>query len=193
MTRLEIKVPNWLDRICALPVMAYRRIRYGYSFRRIPLGEDKFTIVDQQDFYRFNNFNWCCEEDGWNTYAVRIAGVPKKKIKILSLHREIMNHPKGFLVDHRNNNGLDNRRENLRKATKSQNVCNRRKKANTTSKFIGVHFAKRNGLWASYITHRRKQIWLGYFKSEVEAARVRDIAAKKYHGEFARLNFPENV
>ncbi len=191
MTRVEFKIPDWLDRILAWPVTAYRKRKYGYSYRRIPLGEGKFTIVDEQDYYRFNKFNWCAEYDGWNTYAVRITGVPKKKIEILSLHRAIMNRPKGLLVDHRNNNGLDNRRENLRIATKSQNTCNRRKKENTSSQFIGVCFSKREGKWAVNITHQRKGEWIGYFEDEIEAAKAYDAAAKKYHGEFARLNFPD--
>jgi hypothetical protein len=103
-----------------------------------------------------------------------------------------MNPPKNRVVDHRNNNGLDNRRENLRIATKGQNVCNSIKtRRNTSSKFVGVSFDKRSGLWHAYITHCRKRKFLGYFKDETDAAHAYDVAAKKYHKEFARLNFPE--
>jgi hypothetical protein len=171
--------------------MAYRRHKYGYSYRKIPLGEGKFTIVDPQDFYRFNIFNWCPKEDGPNIYAVRLAGDPIKRVKVISLHREIMNHPVRRLVDHKNCDGLDNRRANLRIATKSQNVCNRRKRTNTSSRFIGVYFRKCRGLWAACIWYRKKRVWLGYFESEIEAAKAYDRSALKYRKEFARLNFPD--
>jgi len=171
--------------------MVYRKHKYGYSFRRIPLGEGKFTIVDEQDFYRFNNFNWCPQENGPDIYAVRFVGNPKR---IVSLHREIMGQPKGLVVDHRNNNGIDNRRENLRTGTQSQNLCNKAKtKLKTSSRFIGVHFDKKRTLWAATIRHNGRSVWLGRFENEIDAAKAYDKAAKKYHGEFARLNFPEGI
>lgn len=192
-TNLTIGIPVWLDKICARPVLWYRKCKYGYTYRRIPLGEDRFTIVEPRDFYRYNNFNWCPNENGPNNYAVRLVTICKKgekSIKLVSLHREIMKHPKGLFVDHKNGDGLDNRRANLRVATRSQNMCNVQKRKNTSSRFIGVCFHKRNKLWAVRIQYRGKGIWLGYFEDEIEAARVYDRAAIKYHGEFARLNFP---
>jgi hypothetical protein len=104
-----------------------------------------------------------------------------------------MDAPKGLLVDHRNSDSLDNRRTNLRLATHSQNQCNRRKRKNTSSRFRGVYFRKENRKWAAFISVAGKKIFLGYFDSETEAARVYDAAAKKYRGGFARLNFPEET
>ena len=56
---LRVRIPIWLDRICALPILLYRRLKYDYPYRKIYLGEGKFTIADTEDYYRFNYFNWC--------------------------------------------------------------------------------------------------------------------------------------
>jgi hypothetical protein len=188
---ISIKIPVWLDRICAWPARLYRRHKYGYEFRRVHVGEDKYAIVDQKDFYRLNKLEWLVKEDFDSIYAVRFFRRPGKSSKLLSMHRFICNPPAGLLIDHINCNGLDNRRDNLRPATHSQNNCNRPKRRNTTSRFVGVHFAKKMNKWAAQIKHKGGKQWLGYFDNEIDAAKAFDAAAKKYHGEFARLNFPE--
>ena len=110
---------------------------------------------------------------------------------MVRLHRLIMNEPRGRVVDHENGNSLDNRSVNLRVATRSQNLFNSCKRKNTSSRFVGVCLDKRYRLWEAYITHRRKKMFLGYFKNEVDAARAYDKAAKKYRKDFARLNIPD--
>lgn len=194
MASIQFNVPNWLDKICAWPVMVYRRGKYGYAYRRISLGEGKFTIVEPGDFYQVNRFNWCAKENGPRTYAVRLVADSHNRTKILSMHREIMGAPAGMLVDHRDRDTLDNRRENLRLATHSQNQFNKGKTSRkTTSRFIGVFFEKYSGRWVARTAVEGKRIWLGRFDNETEAARVYDEAARKYHGEFAHLNFPESA
>jgi hypothetical protein len=188
------RIINWLDFIFTFPLLAYRRLRYGYTFRRIYLGGGKFTIVDPPDYYRLNNFHWSARKNSNCTYAVRFLNDPGKKPKIISLHREIMNPAPRLLVDHKNRNTLDNRRANLRIATHSQNQFNKAKTSEkTSSRFIGVYLEKPSCLWATKISHHGKSIWLGRFNSELTAARAYDNAARKYHKEFARLNFPEET
>jgi hypothetical protein len=190
-TKFTITIPAWLDKICAWPVILYRRLRFGDPYRRIFLGEGRFTLVDPPDYYRFNNFQWCAKENGPRIYAVRLIADSRNRTKILSLHREIMNPPEGLLVDHKNRNTLDNRRENLRLATHSQNQCNKSKTSKkTSSRFIGVFFEKSSAKWVARIALRGKRFWLGRFSSEIDAAHAYDAAAKKHHGEFAKLNFP---
>jgi hypothetical protein len=193
MASIQIRVPDWLDRICAWPMMMYRRWKYGYPYRRIYLGEGEWTILDSRDYYQNRDLRWNVLGTGGNLYAVRNKKTGPCKTKMVYLHREMMNPPDGLLVDHRNCDGLDNRRENLRLATHAENMLNRRKRKNTSSKYIGVSFYKRNGKWDSRIYHRGKVILLGRFDNEIEAAKTYDAAAKKYHGEFARLNFTEEI
>jgi hypothetical protein len=155
------------------------------------LGEREWTILDVGDYYRFGNLKWSLGGSRKNFYAVRGIKNKKGEVEIVRLHREIMKAPKRRLVDHRNCDGLDNRRENLRIATRAQNACNSRKRKNTSSRFMGVHFHKGMDMWAARIQHHGKDIWLGYFRREADAAHAYDEAAKKYHKEFASLNFPE--
>lgn len=105
------------------------------------------------------------------------------------MHTLLMSPPKGMCVDHINGNGLDNRYENLRVCTHLQNLQNRRKIKNTTSRYIGVHWNKKRSTWVAFVSYKDEAKWLGDFKTEHHAAMAYDIWAKELKGEYANLNF----
>jgi len=194
MAVIRVKVPDWLERICVWPGMVYRKRKFGYSFRRIYLGEGEWTIIEPEDYYRLKNFKWCAVGNGNKFYAVRNIVTGPGRTKPVGLHRAIMKPPPGILVDHINGNGLDNRRANLRLATRSQNAHNKQKtKSKTLSRLKGIFFDSRRGKWYARIKINGNSVHLGSFADELAAGRAYDEAAKKYHGEFACLNFPESA
>jgi hypothetical protein len=102
----------------------------------------------------------------------------------------IMNTPPHLVCDHINHDGLDNRRAYLRNCTIKQNNANSRSAKNASSKYKGVSWNKTRKKWAAYIKKDYKQLYLGLFENETEAAKVYDKMAKKLFGKFAQLNFP---
>lgn len=108
------------------------------------------------------------------------------------MHREIMNAPKGMVVDHIDGNGLNNRKSNLRICTQAQNNLNSRPKRNCSSRYKGVSFYKRDKIWQVQIFHNSRTIFLGRFDDEIEAALAYDRKAAELFGEFAYLNFKKS-
>lgn len=108
--------------------------------------------------------------------------------KIRTIHREILNPPPGKQVDHINGNGLDNRRSNLRLATKSQNMANVRLTKSNKSGVKGVHWRNREKRWVAQLTFQGKTTQLGYFRNIQDAQKKYDDEALKFFGEFAKTN-----
>lgn len=113
------------------------------------------------------------------------------KQKTIYMHRAILHAPANMLVDHENHNGLDNRKTNLRPATRTQNGANMgvnaQKKGAATSRFKGVHWHTPNRSWVVQISGR----YIGCFRDEIDAARAYDRAALERFGKFAIINFPK--
>lgn len=160
--------------------------------KQIKLTHGKVALVDDADFDWLNQWKWYAHQHRNTWYAsryFRYVGGGKTTIK---MHREILGLKIGArgLSDHRDGNGLNNQRSNLRICTAAENSQNRKPKKNTSSKFKGVSWHKGEGKWVVCIQHQKKMMSLGYFKDETKAARAYDKKAKELFGEFAWLNFP---
>lgn len=143
-----------------------------------------FAIVDDEDYERVNSFRWAIK-DIKKQYAVRWDNG-----KMIHMHRFILMAEDDIHIDHIDCCGLNNTRENLRKATPHQNLCNMRiSKINTTG-FKGV--AKHRNNFSARIRSEYQEIYIGTFTTPEAAARAYDRKAIELHGEFARTNFPRS-
>lgn len=156
------------------------------KIRYIALTQGLFATVDVDDYERLAKYRWYFYQDGNTFYAFRREG---KRARKIIMHREIMDAPKGLVVDHRDGDGLNNRKSNLRVCTQAQNACNRRPRWDGTSVYKGVSWYKPSKKWEAKITYKGKCTYLGRFDDEIEAAKVYDAKAKELFEEFAYLNF----
>lgn len=155
----------------------------------IKLTQNQYAIVDDEDFEKLNHHKWCATKKG-NTYYVRRGGNPRKGIKQIMMHREIMDNPMGLEIDHIDGNGLNNQRSNLRICTHRQNLWNSRPyNKNTSSTLKGVHWCKARKRWIARVCINGKSTYIGSFLSEDEAGIARDRVARDLCGDFARTNF----
>lgn len=157
--------------------------------KQIPLTRGLFALVDDADFYWLNQWKWTAqatERGVW--YAVRmVPSKGKRRQAAIKMHCQIMG---SVWIDHKDCDGLNNQRHNLRPATNSQNQANRRPNKNTRSGFKGVSW--NDDSWMARIQVNGKRHFLGEFPTSTQAAIAYDEAAIKYFGEFARVNFPES-
>lgn len=160
--------------------------------KQIPLTRNKIAMVDDKDYEWLMKYNWITLKQRKDFYAIRNSRslITGRRIHI-RMHREILMAPIDMLVDHRNHNGLDNQRKNIRLCTHSQNQHNRLPQ-HGTSQYKGVHWDKNNKKWIVQIAYNGIRSRLGSFADEREAAKCYDARAEELFGEFAYVNFTNN-
>lgn len=151
--------------------------------KHIELTQGKFALVDDDMYDYLTCWDWHFS----GGYAKR-NDYDNGKTKIVRMHHFVLPLEKGRMTDHINGNGLDNRRENLRLVTKSQNMMNRGLQKNSSSGFKGVALHKPTGKWRAYIGKDGKHIHLGLFEDIKKAAYAHNEAVFKYHGKYGKLN-----
>jgi len=156
----------------------------------VPLGRGLFTIISHEDRGAVCEHRWYECRLGNHHYAYRRLGSGKNAPHEF-MHRFLLGlgSDDGRQVDHANGNGLDNRRGNLRYATKAENGRNRGPNRNNTSHYKRVCWHGRSGKWMASIQVDGEQIYLGLYDDPIGAALAYDLAAIEHHGEFAWTNF----
>ena len=164
--------------------------------KEIQLTRGKVAIVDDEDFEFLNAFKWYAERGRYTFYATHHVRQLGEQPKVERMHCAVLSRKlgraltKGEQSDHDNGNGLDNRRPNLFSATHSQNQRNRwRRKANSTSRYLGVSWHERSGKWMAQICVSWQSVYLGVHCTEFEAAMARETYIAAHPELRARSNF----
>lgn len=157
-----------------------KRNEYGIAIIEIfNKNKDKIaeTLVDDDTYYDLTKYHWSINKENY-----------VKNKSLGRIHRYIMDYNGDNIVDHINNNQLDNRKCNLRIATRQQNMMNKKSAKNSTSKYIGVSYDESRNKWVACIMINGKTKFLGRFDFEIDAAKARDEATKELFQHFGNLN-----
>lgn len=143
-----------------------------YPYQKLKI--NKWVIKQSKHLY-YATCSWRTHLGGWTS---------------MRMHRLILGltHTDRLIIDHKNGDGLDNRRANLRVCTQSQNMANSRQHIETHSGFKGVRWVRGSKKWAAHVTVNHKQIYLGLFECKNQAANAYNERAIKEFGVFACLN-----
>lgn len=156
--------------------------------QRIPLTRGAFALVDDADFpWLVQLGNWCLNSSGYAVHYTTQNGYRRT----LYMHRLIMKPNGALQVDHINRDKLDNRRENLRFATRSQNQANKGRAINNTSQYKGVTWHK--GKWEVRLRYNAVRLYLGRYDCPRDAALAYDVASRYLYGDFAGCNLPDQL
>ncbi len=162
-----------------------RPIRIDGNIAFVPLSQGYEAVIDTADAPLVGNFNWTAKISHRTVYAHRktqLNGVQR----VFLLHRVLAGEPSGMQVDHIDNDGLNNRRENLRIVTHQQNTQNSRARVNNSSGFKGVSLDKKSRKWLAQIQSDKKKRNLGLFETPEDAHAAYVSASRELHGLFGR-------
>lgn len=161
---------------------------------RLRLTQGQETVFDDADWPRIARYRWYTISSKSGYYAMTKIKWPDGRRRVIGMHRLLMDDPPGRRVDHISRDTLDNRRQNLRAATDSQNKTNARLYRNNTTGFRGVRrwADPRLKPWYAQVSLHGKRHHLGSFVTMEEAIRAYDAAARALHGEYASLNVPDD-
>lgn len=157
----------------------------GQSCVKIPLSQGHYALIDLEDYPVIGAFRWCSH----HRYAMRNTW--DGKVHYVSMSRQILGFPECF-CDHKNGDTLDNRRTNLRQATRSQNCANAVKRCGAAP-WKGIWWDKRRNGWKAEVTQGDKHFKSQLFQDPMEAAKAYDSIAREVFGEYARLNFGDQL
>lgn len=148
--------------------------------RHIRVSENKFTLVDDEDFDWVQKHNWVITKAGY-------VGLSNGDGSFgVLLHRAILRAKSNEIVDHKDGNKLNNQKCNIRICTKSQNQMNRGVSKKKSIRYKGVYASGKK--FTSYICMNGIVYYLGTFDNKIDAAKAYNDMATKLHGEFAKLN-----
>lgn len=156
----------------------------GQGVTEVYLGENYWCKVNSDIWPRLSYYHWRPQihRNGQKVYAQSALG---------TMHRFILGAQDGQKVDHRDGDGLNNLRDNLRVATPQQNSANRGRERNNVSGLKGVSWAETSKKWAALVVHKGKRYYLGVFAHKQRAAMAVDRLALALNGDYAGLNYPE--
>ena len=153
---------------------------------------NEYAIIDVEDYSKVKDFCWCRLHDlEKDTYYAGANSRGKYNKKTIRMHQIICPCEEGFIPDHENGNGLDNRKSNLRPLTYGGNCTNIKTKSNNTSGVTGVYWHKVNNNWFAVIPVNKRVIRLGSYERFEDACKARWDAEELYHGEASCRRTPE--
>ncbi len=156
--------------------------------KKIKLTQNKYALVDNSDFESLNQHKWFTKKNGKNFYAQRNGSIKSGiKRKIIGMHQQILGEIKGKEIDHKDCNGLNNQRKNLRHSTKIENQRNVKRRVDNTSGLKGISWDRSRKRWFVSVTLNKIQINLGRFIKLLDAKRRYRLFIKNTFGEFGRI------
>lgn len=163
-----------------------RPIRIDGDVAYVTLSQGYIATIDATDAHLVDGFNWSVFVRPGAVYAMRTDRTGPCS-RAVYMHRVIMGNPSGVEIDHKDCDGLNNRRTNLREATRAQNLQNQRLTRKNRSGFKGVSLDQASGKWRARINADNNDRSLGYFDTPEAAHAAYTKASAIMHGDFGRV------